>query len=135
MPMDLNDKKHNIAKNKKFINSVEFAISGIKRAYRDERNMRSHTISGILVILLGLVLGLERYEWLWILLCIFLVVIMEMLNTVFENIVDMVTDKHFHPLGKKIKDIAAGAVLITTFFAVIVGLLIFVPKIYYLLLG
>lgn len=135
MPMDLNDKKHNIAKNKKFINSVEFAISGIKTAYRDERNMRSHTISGILVILLGLVLGLERYEWLWILLCIFLVVIMEMLNTVFENIVDMVTDKHFHPLGKKIKDIAAGAVLVTTFFAVIVGLLIFVPKIYYLLLG
>ena len=54
-------------------------------------------------------------------------------KTVFENVVDMFTDFHFHPIGKKIKDMAAGAVLVTACFAVIVGLILFVPKIYHLL--
>ncbi|PZM51079.1 UDP kinase, partial [Enterococcus faecium] len=47
--------------------------------------------------------------------------------------VDMFTDFHFHPIGKKIKDMAAGAVLVTACFSVIVGLILFVPKIYHLL--
>lgn len=67
------------------------------------------------------------------LLVIFLVLVVEIINTVFENVVDMVTDFHFHPIGKKIKDMAAGAVLLTTGFAVVVGLLLFVPKIWQIL--
>ena len=63
-----------------------------------------------------------------------LVWIVEIINTVFENVVDMFTDFHFHPIGKKIKDMAAGAVLVTACFAVIVGLILFVPKIYQLFL-
>ena len=47
----------------------------------------------------------------------------------FENVVDMFTDFHFHPIGKKVKDMAAGAVLLTAGFAVLVGLILFVPKI------
>lgn len=128
MPMDLKDKK-NIEKNKRFINSVEFAITGIRTVYRDERNMRSHTIVGILVVIAGFIFGLNRFEWLWILLSVFLVIIMEIINTAFENVVDMVTNKHFHPLGKKIKDMAAGAVLITSLFAMLIGAIIFLPKI------
>jgi len=54
---------------------------------------------------------------------------MEIINTAFENVVDMVTNKHFHPLGKKVKDMAAGAVLITSVFSVVVGLIIFLPKV------
>ncbi|HPJ01072.1 MAG TPA: diacylglycerol kinase family protein, partial [Enterococcus sp.] len=108
MPMDLKDKKQNIEKNKYFINSVEFALTGIKTVYKDERNMRSHTVVAICVILLGFIFRLSQQEWLWVLLSIFLVIIMEIINTAFENVVDMVTNKHFHPLGKKIKDMAAG---------------------------
>ena len=53
---------------------------------------------------------------------------MEFINTIFETIVDMVTDYKFHPLAKKAKDIAAGAVLVTGIFAVIVAAIIFLPK-------
>lgn len=133
MPMDWKDrsvdKKTNIAKNKRFINSVEFAITGIKTVFHDERNMRNHSFVGVLVIILGFIFQLNRFEWLWLLLCIFLMLIMEIINTSFENVVDMVTNKHFHPLGKKVKDMAAGAVLITSVFSVVVGLIIFLPKV------
>lgn len=129
MPMDLKDKNQNVEKNKHFINSVEFALTGIKTVYKDERNMRSHTIVGAVVILLSFIFRLNQQEWLWVLLSIFLVVIMEIINTAFENVVDMVTNKHFHPLGKKIKDMAAGAVLITSLFALLIGAIIFLPKV------
>ena len=130
MLIDYKDKQEKIGKNKYFIRSFEFALTGIKTVYREERNMRTHTIAGILTIIAGIIFRLNRWEWLWILLSIFLVLVMEMINTAFENVVDMVTDFHFHSIGKKIKDMAAGAVLLTTCFAIIVGMFIFLPKIY-----
>ncbi|OJG16747.1 diacylglycerol kinase [Enterococcus canintestini] len=95
--------------------------------------MRKHVFFGILALLAGFIFQLSRFEWLWLLLAVFLVWIVEIINTVFENVVDMFTDFHFHPIGKKIKDMAAGAVLLTSFFAVIIGLILFVPKIWQLL--
>ncbi|PQG23581.1 UDP kinase, partial [Enterococcus faecium] len=94
---------------------------------------RKHVAFGILALFMGVIFQLDRIEWLWLLLAVFLVWIVEIINTVFENVVDMFTDFHFHPIGKKIKDMAAGAVLVTACFAVIVGLILFVPKIYHLL--
>lgn len=133
MPMDSKDKR--TAKNKHFIASLEFALQGIKTVFKEERNMRTHFIMGVLAIIIGFVFRLAISEWLWLLLAIFLVLVMEIINTVFENVVDMVTDFHFHPIGKKIKDMAAGAVLLTTGFAVVVGVLLFVPKIWQILQG
>ncbi|MBM7708759.1 diacylglycerol kinase family protein [Enterococcus lemanii] len=130
--MDYKDRKEDIGKNKYFSQSIEFALTGIRTVFQDERNMRSHLILGIITILFGFIFQLNKWEWLWILLCVFLVIIMEIVNTAFENVVDMVTDFHFHSIGKKIKDMAAGAVLITALFAVIVGCIIFLPKIYQL---
>ncbi|NLM67246.1 MAG: diacylglycerol kinase family protein [Enterococcus sp.] len=132
MLMDYKDRKEDIGKNKYFSQSIEFALTGIRTVFQDERNMRSHLILGIITILFGFIFQLNKWEWLWILLCVFLVIIMEIVNTAFENVVDMVTDFHFHSIGKKIKDMAAGAVLITALFAVIVGCIIFLPKIYQL---
>ncbi|WP_180708255.1 diacylglycerol kinase family protein [Enterococcus canintestini] len=129
--MDLKDK--NTHKNKYFITSVEFALTGIQTVFKEERNMRKHVFFGILALLAGFIFQLSRFEWLWLLLAVFLVWIVEIINTVFENVVDMFTDFHFHPIGKKIKDMAAGAVLLTSFFAVIIGLILFVPKICQLL--
>ncbi|AYW50683.1 undecaprenol kinase [Tetragenococcus halophilus subsp. halophilus] len=134
MPMDSNDKKPSVGKSKNLLNSIEFAISGVKTVYKDERNMRIHMFCAVLVIILGLLLDLDRFEWLWIGLCIFLMLIMEIINTVFENVVNMVTNDHFHPLGKKVKDVAAAAVLITAIFSVFVGALIFLPKIYQIMI-
>ncbi|WYJ98180.1 diacylglycerol kinase [Enterococcus sp. DIV0212c] len=131
MPMDSKDKR--TQKNKHFITSLEFALQGIRTVFKEERNMRTHVFMGIIAIIMGFVFQLAISEWLWLLLVIFLVLVVEIINTVFENVVDMVTDFHFHPIGKKIKDMAAGAVLLTTGFAVVVGLLLFVPKIWQIL--
>ena len=127
MPMDSKDK--NTEKNKQFITSIEFAFTGIKTVLTQERNMRKHVLLGIVAIIAGFVFRLNQMEWLWLLLSVFLVWIVEIVNTVFENVVDMFTDFHFHPIGKKIKDMAAGAVLMTAFFALIVAAIIFIPKI------
>ncbi|ASZ06993.1 UDP kinase [Enterococcus thailandicus] len=130
MLMDLKDKQ--VEKNKHFMTSVEFAIQGVKTVFDEERNMKTHVVFGIFALIAGVIFQLSQNEWLWLFLAIFLVWIVEILNTVFENVVDMFTDFHFHPIGKKIKDMAAGAVLLTACFAVIVGLILFVPKIYQL---
>lgn len=128
MLMALKDKQ--TEKNKHFIASLEFALQGIRTVFKEERNMRTHVFAGIAAIIAGFIFRLTIFEWLWLLLAIFLVLVMEIINTVFENVVDMVTDCHFHPIGKKIKDMAAGGVFVTASFAIIVGLLLFGPKIW-----
>ena len=65
--------------------------------------MRKHVLLGIVAIIAGFVFRLNQMEWLWLLLSVFLVWIVEIVNTVFENVVDMFTDFHFHPIGKKSK--------------------------------
>jgi len=124
--MDLKDKTE---KNKHFITSLEFALQGIRTVFQEERNMRAHVVFGLMAILVAFLLRVSVLEWLWIFLAVFLVWIVEIINTIFENVVDMVTDFHFHPIGKKIKDMAAGAVLVTSAFSAIVGVIIFLPKI------
>ena len=126
MPMDLKDKTE---KNKHFITSLEFALQGIRTVFQEERNMRAHVVFGLMAILVAFLLRVSVLEWLWIFLAVFLVWIVEIINTIFENVVDMVTDFHFHPIGKKIKDMAAGAVLVTSAFSAIVGAIIVLPKI------
>ena len=68
---------------------------------------------------------LRAWEWLWILLSIFLVVTGEMINTIVEALVDLTVGHHYHPLAKLAKDMAAGLVLLLAGFAVIIGLIIF----------
>lgn len=133
MLMDSRDR--NTKKNKDFITSVEFAWTGVKTVFKDERNMRKHAVLGALAILVGLIFQLGRLEWLWLLLAVFLVWLTEIINTIFENVVDMFTEGHFHPLGKKIKDMAAGSVLLTSLFALLIAAFLFLPKLYQFLVG
>ncbi|MDR0921516.1 MAG: diacylglycerol kinase family protein [Lactobacillales bacterium] len=126
MALNGNNKKF---KNRDFRSSLDFAYTGIKTVFREERNMRKHLASAIAAVIFGFLFRLNRYEWLWLIAAIFLVMIMETFNTVAENIVDLITDYHFHPLAKIAKDMAAGAVLMTSIFAGIVGLILFLPKI------
>ncbi|MGX7059363.1 diacylglycerol kinase family protein [Vagococcus humatus] len=128
--MAYKDKGSQDFKNKTFLSSFEFAVQGLRTVFKEERNMRKHCRVAVLVILLGFFFHLSISEWLWTLLVVFLVIVMEIINTTVENIVDLVTNYHFHPLAKKAKDMAAGAVLFTALLAVVVGSFIFLPKIW-----
>ncbi|MFA9492589.1 diacylglycerol kinase family protein [Streptococcus sp. E17BB] len=117
-------------KNSNFINSFEFAWSGIKTSFVQERNMRKHVLSAAVVLLAGLFFKVSTTEWLILLLCIFGVICMEIVNSAIENVVDLASDYHFSMRAKNAKDMAAGAVLMMSFLAVIVGFIIFLPKLW-----
>lgn len=110
------------------------ALNGITASYRSERNMRIHTAVALAALALGVWLRLSRGEWCWIALCIALVIMAELFNTAIEAWVDLASPNE-HPLAKKAKDAGAGAVLVAAAFAVVVGGLIFFPKLWILVAG
>ena len=127
--MDSQDNKRKW-KNRDLISSLEFALTGILTAFKEERNMRKHAVTALVVILAGFVFQVSRIEWLFLLLSIFLVVAFEIMNSAVENVVDLASDYHFSMRAKNAKDMAAGAVLVVSGFAVITGLIIFLPKLW-----
>ncbi len=120
--------KHTLAE------SFSFAINGIKLAYKFNRNIWIHTVAGIVASILGIVLGLEPSELSLIAVMILLVISTEMINTVVEEVVDLVT-KDYREEAKIAKDVSAGMVLLTSIGSVVVGILIFVPHIVGILQG
>ena len=130
--MDLQDNKNNKRKwkNRDVISSLEFALTGIFTAFKEEKNMRSHVLSALTAIIAGLIFRISATEWLFLLLSIFLVIAFEIMNSAVENVVDLASDYHFSMRAKNAKDMAAGAVLVVSGFAVITGLIIFLPKLW-----
>ena len=130
--MDLQDNKKNKRKwkNRDVISSLEFALTGIFTAFKEEKNMRSHVLSAVAAIIAGLIFRISATEWLFLLLSIFLVIAFEIMNSAVENVVDLASDYHFSMRSKNAKDMAAGAVLVVSGFAVITGLIIFLPKLW-----
>lgn len=130
--MDLQDNKKNKRKwkNRDVISSLEFALTGIFTAFKEEKNMRSHILSALAAIIAGLIFRISATEWLFLLLSIFLVIAFEIMNSAVENVVDLASDYHFSMRAKNAKDMAAGAVLVVSGFAVITGLIIFLPKLW-----
>ena len=128
--MDSQDNNQRKWKNRDLVSSLEFALTGIFTAIKEERNMQKHALSALLVVIAGFVFQVSAIEWLFLLLSVFLVVSFEIINSAIENVVDLASDYHFSMLAKNAKDMAAGAVLVISGFAVITGLIIFVPKIW-----
>ena len=93
-----------------------------------EKHYKFHIFAFLIVIILSFLLKLTTIEFIFILFVSFLVIITEMLNTCVEVIVDMIT-KDYNVLAMYAKDLGAGAVLVSTILAIIVGLIIFIPKI------
>jgi len=118
----------------KFIFSIRNAITGIKTAFKSQKNLRIHFMSGILVIIIGILLKVTILEWLILLLTILIVVITEMINTSLEFTVDLFSSE-YSKQAKRAKDVSAAGVLITAVFASIIGAIIFLPKIYELILN
>ena len=118
-----------VGKNHHFKQSLQHAINGIKTVFQDERNFRFDVAAAILVVILGVLLKIERLAWYWIIFCIFLMFILEMLNTVVEQLVDLMVEHNYHLAAKKAKDVSAGVVLMGAIFVLIMASGIFIPKI------
>lgn len=117
-------------KNRNLVASLEFAVTGLLTAFKEERNMRKHMVSAILVVIAGLIFQVSKVEWLFLCLSIALVIAFEIVNSAIENVVDLASGYHFSMLAKNAKDMAAGAVLFVSGFALLTGMMIFIPRIW-----
>lgn len=113
---------------KRLKKSFGYAFKGIDDVVSNEPNMKIHVSVAILVVIMSFLLKISMIEWIILVLLIGLVLAAEVINTTIENLVDMYT-KDYNERAKVVKDTAAGTVLILAITAVIIGLMIFVPKI------
>jgi diacylglycerol kinase (ATP) len=109
------------------IRSFRHALHGIRVTLSTQHNAWIHAVATMAAVVAGFALGIRRVEWLAIVLAIIAVWTAEALNTAFESLCD-VASPEFHPLVERAKDVAAGAVLISAIGAVVVGLLVFGPR-------
>ncbi len=116
------------------LESFRYAFAGLAYALRTQRNTRIHLSIAALVIAMGLWLRLPPTSWAVLTLTIGLVLVGEMINTVVETLVDMIT-ADYHPLAKVTKDVMAAVVLLTAMFSVIVGLFVLGPPLWARLFG
>ena len=110
------------------INSFKYAFKGIAKEMLSGASFRVMLVFLAGVIAGGFILQITAIEWAIILFCCGLVLGAEMINTAIECVVDMITTDH-HPTAEKIKDLAAGAVLVFSIFSAAIGGIIFIPHI------
>ncbi|HUD44618.1 MAG TPA: diacylglycerol kinase family protein [Patescibacteria group bacterium] len=116
----------------RFKHSFGYAMEGIIFAFKRDQNIRIHFFVALLVIFFSLVLDVNPFEMGILGIMILFVIVTEMINTVIENMVDLITKEH-HEEAKRAKDVASGMVLLTASGSIIVGILIFLPHILRLL--
>lgn len=112
---------HNLPK------SFGYAINGLQEAVKKEPNFRVHVVVAILVLTAAALFKFSGVEWLILLLTIGLVIILELVNTAIEGVVDLVSPD-IKDAAKIAKDASAAAVLVASLAAVVVGLVLFIPK-------
>lgn len=126
--MKLKRKKLLKLKTKKIANSFKYAFDGLISSFKTERNMKIHILIMILVIVMGIVLKINKYEWIICIICFTLVIGGELFNTAIETVIDIVMP-YKNEKAKIAKDIAASGVLVLAIGTAIIGLIIFIPKI------
>ena len=110
------------------IQSFKVAFEGLRDALLHERNFKIQMVVFVFVIIAGIIIQINSTEWIFILLCAAVVLSTEIMNSAIEKLCDFVSPD-IHPLIKKIKDFSAAAVLVGTILSVIIGSIIFLPKI------
>lgn len=120
-------------KDKKFsfperIKSFGNAFRGIFFAFKTQHNIWIHSLAIVVVVIAGFIFKLDVMEWGLVVLAIGLVLAAEMINTAIEWLIDLVSPDYSEKAGL-IKDVAAGAVLIAAVISVIIGAIVFLPKI------
>ena len=109
--------------------SFGYAIEGIVYSFKKGTHFKIHVAAAIVVVILGLIYAISSFEWLVVLLISSAVIAAEAFNTAIEETCDILHPEH-HPGARLAKHCAAGAVLILSIAAVIIGLIIFLPKIF-----
>ena len=113
---------------KRLSSSLKFAFDGLKYAYKNEQSMTVHIIITILVIIFGVIFEISSLEWIVVVFCVGVMMCLELVNTSIEAAVDLVTEK-YNEKAKVAKDVAAAVSVIFCFTSIIIGLIIFVPKV------
>ena len=111
-----------------FFKAFANALNGAIHFFKTERNGKIQAVIAIIVLIACFFLNLSPVEWILVLLCICGVLVLEMMNSALEHLCNLVQNE-YHPSIKNIKDVSAGAVLVASFISVIIGLIIFIPKI------
>lgn len=122
----MNDKKFS---SKDRVKSFGYAFNGLKLFFYKEHNARIHALAAIFATSISFWLKISPIEWVAIIGVITLVFIAEIFNSSIEKLADVVSPE-INPKIKTVKDLAAGAVLLTAIFAVIVAIIIFYPKLF-----
>ncbi len=104
------------------------AFRGLYVFWKTTRNLRIHVPFAILVVGLGFYLHVSSIEWIMLVFAMGLVFVAEALNSAIEIDIDL-TSPNFHPYARDTKDVAAAAVLIASIISVVIGLIIFLPKV------
>ena len=117
-----------------FKGSVKNCLDGISYVTKSEKNFKREIALGIIALILSYILKIDKIEFIIILTMICLVLTAEIINTAIERTVDLVT-KEYHELARIAKDVSAGSVLVISIFSLIIGIIIFIPKIIILLGG
>ncbi len=114
---------------KKFFKGFIYALRGIVTALKSERNLRFHIFAAISVTIAGFVFDISQIDWMMQTIAIGLVITAELMNTAIEYLTDLVSPEK-NDIAGKVKDIAAGAVLISAIVALVLGLIIYLPIIF-----
>lgn len=114
--------------NEKSKNPFVYALRGIGKTFKSERNFKFDVLMTFFVIIMGFALRINLGEWIICLMLIGMVLFAEMINTSIEAVVDMYT-REKNDLAERAKDVSAGAVLVLAIISAIVGGIIFIPKI------
>tara|TARA_B110000285_G_scaffold214738_1_gene260431 strand:- start:314 stop:688 length:375 start_codon:yes stop_codon:yes gene_type:complete len=112
----------------KQLKSFSFALNGLKILFKEEHNARIQLVAAFLVILMGVYFNINSFEWVIVVLSIGFVFVSELLNSSIEAVCDFIQPEK-HQAIKRIKDLAAGAVLFSAITALVVACIIFSPKI------
>jgi len=113
---------------KKLFKSFRYAGRGLKYVTKNEQNFQLEILGGIFIIILMYLFPTRSLEKIALFIVIFAVLVIELINTIFERVVDMLKPR-MHPYAQLVKDIMAAAVLLSSIGAVIVGVIIFYPYI------
>jgi len=113
---------------RKLIDSFNYALDGLIFTLRTQRNMRIHLLITIMLVLMGINFPVSRTEIMALTFSVALVLVTEMINTAIEAAIDLFTQE-YHELAKIAKNVAAGAVLVSAFNAILIGYLVFIDKI------
>ncbi len=115
-------------KNQNFLKALKNSINGIKFVIKNENNIKIELVFALLAILASILLKVSLIELIIVIFIIFIVLFAEFINTTVEEVVDLYTEE-YNEKAKIAKDVASGAVLIVSILSVIIGVLIFLPKI------